>query len=279
MKKFYPLIIIILVLASAAAWFLVNRTHGTFDKEEDAFAIRNKKDVTKVILSDTDKKRVELTIVNGTWVVNGKYPAHEELIISLFDVFTRIKTLCPVPRAAHDYVVKSLFEKNIKVEVFMGSNEPTLVYYVGGPTPEGTGTYMLREDEGKTEKRPYITYLPGLQGYLTPRYQTDAETWRAKVLFKYSSPDDIKALSVEYPGDESKSFGINQIAKDSFNLSAIGSNYTINQPYQQKYIREYLAFYSTISIEAYDNTNPSKDSVIHTTPYCIFKITDNNNTY
>ena len=277
MKKFYPLIAVIMLLSGAAAWFLINRSHGTFEKEEDAFAVSNKKDITKVILTDTDKKRIELTKANGFWVVNGKYPAREELIISLFDVISRVKTLCPVPRAGHDYVVRSLLDKNTKVEVFTGSDaEPVKVYYVGGATPDGNGTYMLREVDGKPDQRPYITYLPGLHAYLTPRYLTDAEIWRDKVLFRYTV-DDIKALSLEYPSDESKSFGINRVTKDSFNLSAIGAKYTINQGYNQKYIREYLAFYSSISIEAFDNRNADKDSVIHTTPYCIFTITGTDN--
>ena len=278
MKKFYPFIVIILLLAGALIWFLLNKTSGTFDKEEDAFAIPSKTAIYKVILTGTDQKRVELTKINGAWMVNAKYPAREELLVSLFDVLTHIKTLCPVPRAAHDYIVRNLIENRTRVEVFTGKDEqPTRVYYVGGPTPEGTGTYMLREVDGKPDSRPYITYLPGLHGYLTPRYQTDEEIWRAKILFKYT-PDDIKSLSLEYMADENKSFTLNRVSKDSFALSAMDGKYTINQAYQQKYIQEYLSFYSGISIEAYDNKNETKDSVIHTTPYCVFTITGNDNT-
>ena len=276
MKKFLPLFILIVLLAGAATWFIINRNVGTFDKEEDAFAVPNKKDISKVILTDTDKKRIELTNVNGVWMVNGKYAAREELVISLFDVIARIKTLCPVPRAAHDIIIRRLFEKNTKVEVYTSKNEPTKVYYVGGPTPEGNGTYMLRETDGKTDSRPYITYLPGLQGYLTPRYQTDEETWRSRVVMKYSR-DDIKSLSLEYPAEENKSFIITRVGKDSFNLAALNSKYEISQAYQQKYIRQYLDFYSSISIEVFDNKNETKDSVIHTTPYSVFTITRTDN--
>ena len=277
MKKFLPFVVIILLLGGAAVWFFVSRTAGTFDKEENAFAVKDKKNITKVILTDTDKKRIELTSVKGIWMVNGKYTAREELIESLFDVLARLTTLCPVPRAAHDYIVRTLFEKNVKVEVYTGTNpQPVKVYYVGGPSADGNGTYMLREVDGKPDSRPYITYLPGLRGYLTPRYQTDEETWRSKVLFKYT-PDDIKSISLEYPGQENSSFALNRVSKDSFSLSALNDKFSINQPYQQKYVKNYLGFYSSISIEAFDNKNTDKDSVLHTTPYCIFTITANDN--
>ena len=277
MKKFLPFIIVILLLAAAAAWFVLHKSHGTFDKEENAFVIKDKKDITKVILTGSDKKRIELTQVNGVWMVNGKYRAREDLVVSLFDALVRITTLCPVPRAAHDYVIRNLFEKNVKTEVYSNNSaEPEQVYYVGGPSADGTGTYMLREIDGKPDTRPYITYIPGLQGYVTPRYLTDEEVWRSRVVFKYA-PDDIKSLSLEYVGDEKKSFTINRISKDSFTLSPLDNKYAINQTYQQKYVRGYLGFYSSISIETFDNANTTKDSTIKTTPYCIFTITGNDN--
>jgi len=277
MKKFLPFLIIILLLVAAVAWYLTHRTSGTLDNMEDAFAIKDPATITKVILTGSNTSRIELAKVNGVWMVNGKFTARQELQVSLFDVITHVKTLCPVPRAAHDNVVRSIVEKNVKVEVFTGKDEqPALVYYVGGPTPDGGGTYMLREVEGKPDSRPYITYLPGMHGYLSPRYETAPELWRSRVMFKYT-PDEIKALSLEYPGDESKSFALNRVSKDSFTLSAMDDKYTIHQTYQQKYIPEYLQFYSGISMESYDNQERTKDSVIQTTPYCIFTITGTDN--
>ncbi len=277
MKKFLPFIIIIVLLAAVAAWFVLHKSHGTFEKEENAFAISNKKDITKVILTSTENKRIELTNVKGIWMVNGKYVAREELISSLFDVLARITTLCPVPRAGHDFVVRSLLEKNVKVQVYSNNNsEPEQVYYVGGPTPDGNGTYMLREVDGKPDTRPYITYLPGLQAYLTPRYQTDEEIWRSRVAFKYT-PEEIKSLSVEYPGEEKKSFALNRVSKDSFSLSPVDEKYAIHETYKQKYVHDYLSFYSSVSIETFDNTNATKDSTIRTAPYCVFTITTNDN--
>lgn len=273
MKRFLPFVIIIVLLGAAAAWFILQKQHGTFEKEENAFAVADKKDITKVILVDADNKRIELTQAKGVWMVNNKYAAREDLVVSLFDVLARVTTLCPVPRAGHDYVVRSLLEKHVKVEVYSNnSKDPEQVYYVGGPTADGNGTYMLRVIDGTPDTRPYITYIPGVKGYLTPRYLTDEEMWRNRVVFKYT-PDNIKSLTLEYTGDEQKSFTLNRISKDSFSLLPLDQKFTINQAYQQRYVRDYLGFYSSISIETFDNTNPAKDSTIHTTPYCIFTIT------
>ena len=51
----------------------------------------------------------------------------------------------------------------------------------------------------------------------------------------------------------------------------------VEDSYQQKFIGQYLAFYSSIYIEAFDNNYSKKDSLMKTTPYCTFTITENDN--
>ena len=278
MKKYLSYIIIILVLGGAAAWLIINKTTGTSQLTEKAFTIENTKDINKIILTDTDKKRVELKDSNGNWIVNGRYPARKELMESLVEVFKRATILSPVPRAAHDNVVRQMLAQNIKVEVYAGKEQqPVKVFYVGGPTPDQTGTYMLLEVDGKISDRPYIVYIPGLRAYLTPRFNTIEEDWRSHTLFSYN-PTDIKVLSIEYPGDEKKSFFINRLGKDSFEVRAKDEKFTINQHYEQKYIQQYLSFYSSVSIEAFDNSYALKDSVMQTIPYCMITVTTNDST-
>ncbi len=277
MKKFIPYILIIVLLGGAAFWFIKTKTAGNFDTAEGDFAVDNAASINRIVLTDTKNKQLELNHVNGVWMVNGKYAAREDLMNQLFDAVTHVTTLCPVPRAAHDNVIRQMLEKNVKVEVFTGIQEkPVKTYYVGGPTPDGENTYMLLETNGQMAKRPQMTYIPGFKGYLTYRYNTDEETWRTRVLYNYDR-SEIKSLSLEYPADEKASFTINRLAKDSFQLLPQNAQFDIKAIYQQKYIREYLDFYSSVFIEAFDNGYEKKDSLLQTKPYCTISITENDN--
>jgi hypothetical protein len=134
---------------------------------------------------------------------------------------------------------------------------------------------MVMENDGQLDSRPCITFLPGLHGYLTPRFNTDEETWRSRLLFSYQ-PDDIKKLSLEYPDKEENSFSLERAGKDSFLVLPHDDKYAIHEAYQQKYVKQYIDFYNSVFIEVYNNDYIQKDSVMHTVPYCIITIVSNN---
>ena len=276
MKKFLPYIVILIALALAAAWFAKHQTKGTINEQEGDFAVKEKKEIAKIVLTDTENKRIELTNQGGVWMVNGKYPAREELTQQLLDAVSRVTSLCPVPTAAHDNVIREMLAHHVKTEIFDLKGNLLKSYWVGGPSVDGQNTYMLLEIDGKPANRPHMTYIPGVKGYLTFRYSTDEENWRTKVLFNYK-PEEIKSLSLEYPNEEINSFVITNVAKDSFTLSPLDEKFRIRDSYAQKFIGQYLAFYSSISIEAYDNSYSKKDSLVKTTPFAIITITEKDN--
>jgi len=276
MKKYIPYLVIIIALALAAVWVIKSQSEGTINEREGDFAVKDSKEIFKIILTDTEKNRIELSNSKGVWMVNGKYAAREDLTKQLFDAVTRVTSLCPVPSAAHDNVIREMMAKHVRVEVFDAKNNLMKSYLVGGPSVDAQNTYMLLEIDGTLAARPHMTYIPNFKGYLTPRFNTDEENWRTRVLFNYTA-DEIKSLSVEYPSDEKKSFRINSVAKDSFVLSPLDEKFRINDSYQQKFIGQYFDFYSSVYIEAFDNNYSKKDSVIKTIPYCTITITEKDN--
>lgn len=277
MKKYLPYIIIIGLLVLAAVGFGVAKMFGGSGKEEASFAVENKKDISHIVLTGSDHKVIDLQKSNAGWILNGKYPASEPLVQNLLQTVGGILTRCPVPAAAHDNVIREMLDKNVKVDVYTGlEKKPVITYYVGGPTVNNDGTYMLREVDGKMAQRVFITYMPGVPGYLTPIYNTDEETWRSRLVFNYS-PGDIKSISVEYPYDEKKSFTIQRVAGDSLVLAPMDEKFRIAETYQQGYLKQYTGFFSNISLEAFDNTFSKKDSTLQTTPLCIFTITSSSN--
>lgn len=277
MKKFFPYIVVIIVLAVAVVWFIKNQSKGTINEREGNFAVKDKNEISKVILTETDKQPIEISSANGMWMVNGKYAAREDMIESLLTVATRVTSLCPVPAAAHDNVIRELMTHHVRVEFFDKNNATIKSYWVGGPTTDGQNTYMLLENEGQPASRPHLTYIPGFKGFLTPRYNAEEETWRTRAVFNYTEAE-IKSLQVEYSNDEKKSFAISKNLDDSFTVSPINEKFRINDSYQQKYICQYLGFYSSIYLEAFANDLPNRDSIIKTTPYCTITITETDST-
>ena len=267
MKKYLLFIVIIIVLAAIAIWFLKNQSPESINQREGNFAVSDRTSITKIILDNTEKKHIELNKPGENWRVNNKFEARAELIQQLLLVITRIQSLAPVPQKAHDNVVRDLMTHHIKVQVFTGGERAARTYYVGGPTNDSKGTYMLLELNGKTASRPHIVFLPGYRGYLTPLFNTDEEQWRSKVLFNYTR-DKISELSVSYPSTDKNSFQIKRVAADSFSVNPLNEKFRINEPCGQKYIKQYLDFYSSVSIEAFDNSYSGKDSMNSTLPYC-----------
>ena len=276
MKKFLPYIIIIIALTGAAIWFIQHQPKGTINEQEGDFSVKDKNEISKIILSDTENKKVELTNTGGVWFVNGKYPAREDLINQLFESITRVTSLCPVPTAGHDNVIREMMGHHVRAEIFDAKNNLLKSYWVGGPSVDGLNTYMLLEIDGAPASRPHLTYIPGTKGYLTLRYTTDEETWRTKILFNYKR-EEIKELRVEYPNDEKNSFTITAVAKDSFALSPVDEKFRVANAYPQKFVHQYLNFYSSIYAEAFDNNYSKKDSVVKTIPYCTITVTETDN--
>lgn len=271
MKKYFPYLLVILLLVSATVWFVFNKTTGSVNEQEGDFSVKETELIAAIDLSDTENNHVLISLVNGVWMVNKKYPVRDELIKQLLEAVTRVTSLCPVPTAAHDNVMRDMLGQHTQVKILDAQGNLLKSYWVGGAAVDGQNTYMLLEIEGKPAARPHMTYVPGFRGYLSPRYSTSEENWRSRVLFNYK-PEDIQSLSVNYPVDPGKSFSINRVGADSFTVSSINDKYKINAPYEQKYIRQYLAFYSSIFIEAFDNSNSQRDSIINTVPYCEIKI-------
>ena len=268
---------VIILLAGVAGRFLIKNTWGTLNYKEKDFQVNNLKDVYRVVLTSSDNKRIDLTKPSGVWMVNNKYIAREELVQSVFEVLAKVTILVPVARAAHDNVVRQLLNYSVKVEVYAGKDQkPEKTFYVGGETPNGDASYMIPEEDGKMAPRPFIVFIPNLRGSITPRFNTDEEVWRTRVLFNYK-PEEIKSLSLEYTGDEQNSFILNRVSSDSLELLPNDEKYRIKKDYQQKYVKQYLDFYSSISIEAYDNSYLAKDSMRQTLPYCVFTITEKDN--
>jgi len=274
MKNNKVLIVLLVALIAIAIYlFSTNKTETVSDIEgaKSEFSIQDTSKVTKIFIADAKGGKVTLSKNGNVWMVDNKYVARPDNIKLLLKTFNRISVKSPVPKSAFNNIIKSLATGGTKVEIYEGESKPSKIYYVGGPTLDHQGTYMLLETDGVKSTAPFIMHIPGFYGYLTTRFFTESEQWRDAVVFKYL-PSDIKSISVEYHERPEQSFIIekenNQFALKDFSDKKILSEADTN------ILNKYVSLYQGIYYEMIDveSSQEKKDSVISSKPYYTIEV-------
>lgn len=225
MKKNKTLLLIFIVLASVSAFFIYRNNFDTLKEELKDFAVNDTASINKIFLADRTGK--SLTLTRGSdrvWVLNEKYAPRRSNILNLLEVIYKVDVRTKVAKAAYNNVIKSLASNGIKCEIYLnGKDKPEKVIYVGGQTEDALGTFMMLENSNA----PFVTHIPGFNGYLTPRYSTEEIDWRDPALFTYQ-PENIVSIKLEYGNFPENSFLIKQKNKTKIVSSENGSNKIIN---------------------------------------------------
>ncbi len=263
MKKNLIYLVLFLVLAALAYFYVFRNAGSTLDKELSDFAVKDTGSIVKIFMADKSGAQVTLERVSpGEWTVNGDNEARPDAIKTLLETLWMVDVRSPVARAAYNNVVKQLASNAIKVEVYTGEGDLHKTYYVGGPTQDQLGTFMLLDGSDA----PFVTHIPGFDGYLTPRYIVKESEWRTKRVFKLS-PDEIQTVSTLDRSREGYSTIIEQQDDGSFGVSD-GNGVTVQGVSEDK-VMNYLSFYSFINYEMDESTLEQNqiDSLTSTTPF------------
>ena len=224
--------------------FFYSSDNNLSAEDERDFRIKDIASIDKIFLADKKGRKVMLTKENDTWRVNNKYIARTIRIQSLLKTAQKIKVKQRVPRAQKERILKNLATNNIKVEFF---SEGDLVksYFIGSADASTTGTYMLLIDEesGENFPTPFLTHLIGFEGYLTPRYEPNPNTWRDLKIFFFPK-NAIKSVKLEYPSEPENSFEI-KLEKSEYAL--FQKNKKLN--FKKTALKNYLLNFKSIAAE------------------------------
>ena len=275
MKKNKAFIIIALLLTTLAVYLVINNSSSTLNVEKTSFVVEDTAAITKLFLADKNDHVVTLNRVSATeWNVNGAYPARQDGINTLLATLKKVEMKAPIGINARENILKDLAARGIKIEIYTNDDEPEKVYYVGGPTPDNSGTYMALEDDGDFSD-PYITHIPGFNGYLTTRYIVLDYKWRSSAIFK-SSYSDINSVKVEYFRKPEDSFEIIKNENGAIVLKSLKFNSPVAN-YDSIAVKEYLVNYSNIHFEAFEKLKTeTRDSVIASPKFFSISLTTTN---
>lgn len=208
MKKTSSLIIALLVLLVGISIYIYRSKSGltTVDEEDRNFRYKDTAEITRIFLADKDGNKSDLKRTKKGWVVNDKYNCRSDAILNLLEVIKLVEVKMPVAKNARENVIKYMSAQSIKVEIYSGE-ELVKQYYVGHETEDSEGSYMLLSDPetGKNFKDPYVCFIPGFKGFLMPRFITNENEWRDRLVMNYIPPQ-IKQIKVQLfnaPADSS----------------------------------------------------------------------------
>ena len=275
------IVFIIIILTLLAAYLIYNNTKSTIKAN---FAVEDISKVTKIFMSDKHNNSVILKKIDDEkWTVNDKYEARADGMEILLETISQVSVREPVNIAGRNNVIKWLAAKNVKVEIYeicyyinifdkiklFPHEKLTKVYYVGGETQDNNGTFMLME--GSDE--PFICYIPGFRGFLSPRFSTLENDWRNHKIFDLKI-GQLKSVKIEYPTAPDSSFEITRINK-IFEIKWLKRN-MILQNYDTLKVINYMSSFTNINFEAFKNNIGKKaiDSITSQYPMAIISLTD-----
>ena len=263
MKKNTLLYLIIFIALGITATILVlKHSQSTLPQALTDFGYDDTASVTKIVLADHYENKIVLERKGkGYWTVNEKYKANQGNIDMIMETIKEVRVKSPIPTNAKNNVIKDLATNGVKIDIYAGNKEPKS-YYVGSPTPDDLGTLMLI----KGSSQPFITWIPGFNGYLTPRYIVRLQDWRSPEIY-HLNPSEISSVSVKYFSNESQSFTL-KVESNQFVLFAPDNNSKTPVNVNPLLAKKYLSGYKDINFEVFAKLTPHKiDSVLKLKPY------------
>ncbi len=270
MKKYKNIlfIIILLGLSGIIATQYFSKSGSTLKSSSNNFSIQDTGNITKVFLADMKGNQILLERVESNkWMVNGKYGTVQTNINYMLETINLMTVKAPVAKARYDKTIRDLSTRGIKVEIYMDSDTPSKVFYIGTTNQDQTGNYMMIEDS----KLPYLVHIEGFRGFLSPRFAIHENDWREKTIFRYN-PREIEELRLSIPGQPQKGFVIKQTIDGK--LSLYNNAMVPLEGYENGYLVEYLERFRSINFEMWEETKDPIfiDSVSTSTPLEVYTV-------
>ncbi len=288
MKKNKVFVLLLLVLALPAFWFLKGDQYSTLIEKEANFSVADTSTITKIFLADKNLTTMTIERTKNGWRLDGKNKVNSRMVDNLLSTLLRVKVMAPVPQISQENVIKRMASIGIKVEVYQHAyridwfnklklfpyEKLSRVFYVGDVTPNNLGTYMLMEGASQ----PYVTHIPGFRGFLSAQFTPKADDWKSHEVFRHQL-NDIKSVQMEFLENPENSFKVEVIDNaGNYRLTDLSKNAPVVS-YDTLKVLNLLTSFGDVRYETRMNnlmTQVRIDSVIHSPGLYEITIIDTN---
>lgn len=275
MKKYSTVLLLlaVVVLGAVAFWVMKTDSSKGGGKAFSDFEIENTDEITKFVITESTGNVAELSKEGDIWRLNNEFQARPENVDLLLRTFKHIAVQSAVPSELKKTIVANMAARNKKVEIFV-NGKLSKTYFVGSPTKDHYGTYMLLEKNGRKSSEPYVMHIPGFNGFLESRFFTNVNDWKYSGVFVYD-PLDIAKIEVDFPGKPSDSYVVNQLAKI---VSLTDPEGNPIQGVNKSLVENYILNYEKIYFNRIAEFEPAQvDSIGNQQPVYTLAVTDVNN--
>ena len=249
--------LVVLIAVVGLVFYLQNQEDDQMDElqSERNFAVP-KEDITKLVIAEKSGKITTVEKVDDQWVLNDKYDVGEDVMAMVLNSLSRVRIQYIPPKAAYENIMDEMGRLGMKIMVY---NKRGLAksYYIGGVTPDESGTYYLMEGSDQ----PFVMEMPGMIGSPRRRYIKEIDQWRDRAIFNVDK-EEIQSIAVDFPKAKDYSFTVDVNRRDYEVKPLYDSTEVINKEFNESSVEKFVTDISEVYMEAYVNDLPKKDTII-----------------
>ena len=284
MKKRNLILIGAVVVIGVVALVVALRGSRTATFSQD-YHIADTASVTKIFLADKQNNEVLLERqADSSWRVNKSFTASQPLVDLLLETLNTMRIREQVNKSAAPTIIKDISAHGIKVEVYQrkyrinwfGSHLRlfphevlSATYYVGRETQDLMASHMWR----KGDKVPYVIYIPGFRGFLTPRFVSDPIKWRSHRIVDLNV-HAIERVELEIPSEPTESFAVVRNG-EGFDFELLQSHRRV-EAFDTARVAQMLSCFTNLNFDEFAAIVPHShaDSCVSVVPRTILRVTD-----
>jgi hypothetical protein len=273
-------LLVVAVLSIIAGYFIYKKNATTIDPTKISFAVLDPSIIRKIVITEPNKVVANLEKnENGKWMVNGLYPCRNDNMKVLLDGIAKMRIKYPVPNGAINTVIKDIAILGIKVEIY-DNNGLIKAYYLGRETKDLTGNnaLLINNETGEPYEIPIVIEIPGFNGYISPRFFSDANDWRDLKVFE-TKIEELKKIEVKDNQYIDSSFVIENLGNSLFSLKKLSGENIVD--FDTNTLKRYLVYYREGNVFEYlkdkKDIGFNLDSVAKTSPFVEISITQSRN--
>jgi len=250
--------LILIFIICAAIIFLLFRQRSPFGKNNSAFSVDEKAEISKVVLYEKDNKLV-ISRKEDEWVIDNKYEARDEAVHFLIQILKDMRVKSPVNSDTFEEEITKHNIEPVRVNVYTG-RRLRRSFFVYRTNSNKYGNIMKM----KAFSKPFIMYIPGYEIDIGQYFTADKLFWQPFTVFDIL-PSEIAEIKVEHCHDTASSFYIIISEGNPSLFSGDGSSIT---GWDSLKVRRYVSYFTYIPFESIETglTTEKKREITESKP-------------